>query len=107
MLESMLLKYIESAGQSHSYSPQQVAEMLDVNSRNIDLLDEKIRSLFWGLWCLIGIMVIFQAFSFWRFSCLEKRLKKLKEQFEEKRSAIVGSMSNEQRKIHSELLYGK
>jgi len=72
MIEALFQKAIEGAGRS--YSPQQVAEMLDVNSRNIDLLDEKIKSLFWGL---MGIIIIFQAFSVWRFLCIEKRMKKL------------------------------
>jgi len=75
MIEALFQKAIESAGQSYSYSPQQVAEMLDVNSRNIDLLDEKIKSLFWGL---MGVIIIFQAFNLWGFWRLEKQLKKLK-----------------------------
>jgi len=73
MIEALFQKAIESAGRS--YSPQQVAEMLDVNSRNIDLLDEKIKSLFWGL---MGVIIIFQSFNLWGFWRLEKQLKKLK-----------------------------
>lgn len=74
MIEALFQKAIESAGQS--YSPQQVAEILDVHTNNLDLLDEKIKGLFWGL---MGIIIIFQAFNLWRFLCLEKRLKKLEE----------------------------
>lgn len=64
---------IENAG-GKGYNTQQVAELLDLHTRNIDLLDEKIKTAFWGL---SAILVIFQILNFWLNWRFDKRLKKL------------------------------
>lgn len=72
MIEALLQKAIESAGRS--YSPQQVAELLDIQAKNIEMLEIRISFIWWILVVMITAFVLMGIVSSWRF---EKRLKKL------------------------------
>jgi ABC-type transport system involved in multi-copper enzyme maturation permease subunit len=75
MVESILQKAIQSAGQSYSYSPQQVAEMLDIQAKNIEMLEIRISFTWWILVVMIIAFAVMGIISSLRF---EKKLKQIK-----------------------------
>jgi len=76
MIESILQKAIQSSGQSYSYSPQQVAEMLDIQAKNIEMLEIRISFTWWILVVMIIAFAVMGIISSLRF---EKKLKQIKE----------------------------
>jgi len=73
-MEWLLQKALESSP-GKSYSPQQVAEMLDSQRNSIITLDEKIAYVFWLLLIIIASLETINFIFARRF---ENRLKKLK-----------------------------
>jgi len=73
-MEWLLQKAIDSSG--HSYSPQQVAEMLDSHSDSIRLIDEKFSLAFGILFSIIIAMAVLNLFMFRRHSYRIKKLEK-------------------------------
>ena len=73
-MEWLLQKAIDSGG--HSYSPQQVAEILDSHSDAINMLNTKIAYTFWILIAITIGLEVLNLFMFRRHSYRIKKLEK-------------------------------
>ena len=68
MMEAILLKILESAG--NAYSPEQIKAILDQHSGSI-------RILFWNIWFFAAAFVSAEIISFRNHRDCKKRLEKL------------------------------
>ena len=73
-MEWLLQKAIDSGG--HSYSPQQVAEMLDSHAEAINILNAKIAYTFWILIAIIIGLEVLNLFMFRKHSYRIKKIEK-------------------------------
>jgi len=99
MIEALFQKAIEN---NTNITNQELIEAINKQASLIAHQDMEILALDIGLL----VALIFIIINFFNHIKLEKRIKKLKEELDKRIRAIVSSMPTEQRKIHSEMLYG-